>query len=67
MEIIFYVFDLNGDEIQSTSEFTRAVHHMREFVKILQRRQMFAIDGPLDPGLVNMFKCWWACARSCNG
>lgn len=56
VDIIFYIFDENGDGKLSMSEFL-GVQDLREIVSV----------DPLQTGIVHMIKCMWNCAqKSCN-
>lgn len=56
VDIIFYIFDENGDGKLSMSE-SLGVQDLREIVSV----------DPLQTGIVHMIKCMWNCAqKSCN-
>ncbi|KAG0627671.1 hypothetical protein M758_2G219500 [Ceratodon purpureus] len=55
VDIIFHIFDNDGDGVLS----------MEEFLGVLQRRERDLAD-PTDTGLVEFFKCWWKCAGNCH-
>lgn len=58
VDIIFYIFDSNGDGRLSLSEF----------IGLQDMREIHGAD-PLQPGLVHVIRCMWQCAKNscCTG
>ena len=52
VDVIFYLFDNNGDGRLSISEFL-GVQHLRDITSF----------DPLQPGIVRMIRCMWNCAK----
>lgn len=56
VDVIFYIFDNDGDGKLSLTEFL-GVQDLREIVSV----------DPLQPGIVRMIRCMWNCAKeNCN-
>ena len=55
VDIIFHIFDTNGDGVLS----------MDEFLGVLQRRERDIAD-PTEAGFVQFVKCMVGCASNCQ-